>query len=394
MNYLSKPSPLFYFPWREGNHFQILVNGSNFFPKMLEAINSAHQTVLLEIYLTKSGTVADRFIDAIQNAANRGVQVYILLDDYGSIELKDLDRERLEHNNIQVVYYNKLSSHNNLYNIYRVLLRRKKHVLYRNHRKLLLVDNNIAFTGGVGLVDEFDPPDHPEKAWRETMIKIQGPVVRDWQQLFVESWNKNSQQSLSLAPVEADEFSGTQAGRVAINNVKNYSELLLSLTSQIYHSKQRVWFSTAYFVPGWRIRRMLKRSARAGVDVRLLLPGPISDHPTVRFASHRFYGRLLKNGVRIFEYQPSFLHSKCVLCDDWVTIGSSNFDRWNLRWNLEANQEIKDKILAKKVKEMFEQDFSKSVEVTHEVWQQRSWHLRLLQWFWKQIERLSQKIGR
>jgi cardiolipin synthase A/B len=365
---------------------------------MLNAIDSARQNILLEMYLIESGTVADRFITAIQNAAERGVQVYILLDDYGAIGLKQSERERLTHKNIQLVYYNRLLSHNTLYNLYRIFLRHQEHVLHRNHRKLLLVDGKTAFVGGAGLTDEFDPPDHPEMGWRETIVKIQGPVVGDWQQLFVESWKKSTQQSLSLPAVKPDELSiiqsDWQSGRVAINNIQRYSELLLSLTSQINHAKQQIWLSSAYFLPGWRIRRTLKRAARSGVDVRLLLPGPITDHPAARYASHRFYGRLLKNGVRIFEYQPRFLHSKCVLCDDWVTIGSSNFDRWNLRWNLEANQEIKDESLATQVKEMFEQDFSNSVEYTNEEWHQRSWRLRIVQWFWKQIERISLKIGR
>jgi phosphatidylserine/phosphatidylglycerophosphate/cardiolipin synthase-like enzyme len=123
-----------------------------------------------------------------------------------------------------------------------------------------------------------------------------------------------------------------------------------------------------------------------------LLPGPITDHPGVRYVSHRLYGRLMKNGVRIFEYQPRFFHAKTVLCDDWVTIGSSNFDRWNLRWNLEANQEIKDEALAKQVREMFEADFSNSVEFSYEQWYRRSWFKRLLQWFWKQVEILSQMM--
>lgn len=394
MSDLSNTSQRFHFPWREGNRFDILVDGSNFLPHMLNAINSAQQNILLEMYLIESGTVVDRFIIALQNAAERGVQAYILLDDYGAIGLKQRDRERLTHKNIRIVYYNRLRSHVTLFNLYRIFLLRKEHGLYRNHRKLLLVDGQTAFVGGTGLIDEFDPPNHAEKQWRETMVKIQGPVVADWQQLFATTWNKSTQQPLILPSVKPGEHADAQLGRITINDIQRYSEIVLSLTNQIYHAKRRVWFATAYFVPTWRIRRNLKRAAKSGVDVRLLLPGPITDHPAVRYISHRLYGRLLKNRVRIFEYQPRFFHAKSILCDDWVAIGSSNFDRWNLRWNLEANQEIKDEILAKQAKEMFEQDFSNSVEYTYENWQQRSWSLRILQWFWKQVEIFSQKIGR
>lgn len=384
-----------HFPWREGNRFEILVDGLNFLPQMLEAIHCAQQTVLLEMYLIESGSVVDRFITALHAAAQRGVHSYLLLDDYGAIGLKQADRERLDHINIHIVYYNRLQSHSTLYNLYQIFLQGKERGLHRNHRKLLLVDGKTAFVGGTGLVDEFDPPNHPEKRWRETMLKVQGPVVVDWQQLFVTTWNRSTQQSLTIPVVMPAEYVEAQRGRVTTNEIQRYSELLLSLTRQIHRARHRVWFATAYFVPRWRIRRSLKRAAKTGVDVRLLLPGPITDHPGVRYISHRLYGRLLKNRVRIFEYQPRFFHAKTVLCDDWVSIGSSNFDRWNLRWNLEANQEIRDEILASQVKAMFEQDFSNSEEYTLEKWQQRSsWASSLLQWFWKQVEVFSQKIGR
>jgi phosphatidylserine/phosphatidylglycerophosphate/cardiolipin synthase-like enzyme len=361
---------------------------------MLDAINTARETILLEMYLIESGSVVERFITALLDAAERDVQAYLLLDDYGAIGLKQRDRVRLQHKNIHIAYYNRLRSHSTLYNIYRIFLLRQEHGLHRNHRKLLLLDGQTAFVGGTGLVDEFDPPGHPEMQWRETMVRIQGPVVADWQQLFTATWNNNAQQALSLPEVNPREQAEAQRGRITVNDIERYSEVLLSLTKHIAHARHRVWFATAYFVPSWRIRRTLKRAAKSGVDVRLLLPGPITDHPAVRYISHRLYGRLMKNGVRIFEYQPRFFHAKSVLCDDWVAIGSSNFDRWNLRWNLEANQEIKDEVLARQVMEMFEQDFSNSVEYSYEQWRQRSWIKRLLQWFWKQVEIFSQTIGR
>ena len=394
MNGLSNTSRRFHFPWREGNRFEILVDGSNFLPSMLDAIHSARETILLEMYLIESGAVVDRFIAALLDAAERNVQAYLLLDDYGAIGLKQRDRERLEHRNIHIAYYNRLHSHSTLQNLYRIFLLRQEHVLYRNHRKLLLLDGQTAYVGGTGLVDEFDPPGHPEMQWRETMIRIQGPVVADWQQLFTTTWNQSSAQALSLPDAIPVEHADAQRGRITVNDIERYSEVMLSLTRHITHARHRVWFATAYFLPRWRIRRALKRAAKSGVDVRLLLPGPITDHPAVRYISHRLYGRLMKNGVRIFEYQPRFFHAKSVLCDDWVAIGSSNFDRWNLRWNLEANQEIIDEVVARQAKEMFEQDFSNSVEYSYEQWYRRSWFKRLLQWFWKQVEILSQKIGR
>ena len=384
----------FHYPWRDNNRFEVLVDGSNFLPRMRAAIDAARHTVLLEMYLIESGCVVDRFATALLAAAERGVRIYLLLDDFGAIGLKQRDRDRLVHDNMHIVYYNRLHSHNTLINMYRIFLLHQEHSLHRDHRKLLLIDGQTAFVGGTGLVDVFDPPVHPERQWRETMVEIQGPIVADWQELFSASWSRYASQALTLPPVPAARADGHQRGRVTVNDIERFSEVLLSLTWHITHAKERVWFATAYFVPRWRIRRSLKRAARSGVDVRLLLPGPITDHPGVRYISQRLYGRLIKNGVRVFEYQPRFFHAKTVLCDNWVAIGSSNFDRWNLRWNLEANQEIDDSVLAAQVKEIFEQDFDNSVEFTYELWRQTSWYQRLLQWFWKRVEVLSQKIGR
>ncbi len=146
--------------------------------------------------------------------------------------------------------------------------------------------------------------------------------------------------------------------------------------------------TTAYFVPSWRMQRALRKAARRGVDVRLLLPGEHTDHPAIRHAGRRFYYRLLQNGVRIFEYQPRFAHSKVLLCDQWSTIGSSNFDRWNLVWNLEANQEIDDQHFANTVQQMFNDDFAQCVEIDVETWHKRPWHRRFLEWYWGWVDGL------
>ena len=380
------------FPWREDNRFEILIDSIEFFPRMLNAIESAQQYIFFEMYLIESGTIAKRFIDTLLEAADRGVQIYLLFDDYGTIGMKRRDRDRLKHQNIQIVYYNPLLSFSLLYNLYRIFWRHIDRSLYRNHRKLLLVDGKIAFTGGAGITDEFDPPHKPAMRWRETMIGIQGPVLIDWQQLFIESWNSYAKIPLELPLATPAAFANGHAGRVAVNEAHHWSGIQRSLTKRIYNANRRIWFATAYFVPPYRIRRKLTRAARTGVDVRLLLPGPITDHPGVRHASRRYYGRLLKNGVRIFEYQPRFLHAKTVLCDNWVTIGSSNFDRWNLQWNLEANQNIEDQNIAKTVEKIFNNDFENCVEWTYQDWYNRNWRSRVLEWFWRKVEVVAIKL--
>jgi cardiolipin synthase len=382
-----------HFPWRKANRFEILVDSTAFFPRMLNAIGAARKYLLLEMYLFESGAVADRFINALLEAAERGVHIYLLLDDFGALQLKRGDRDRLKQPNIRIAYFNPLPSSSLLYNLYQILWQRTTHGLHRNHRKLLLVDGRLAYTGGTGITDAVEPPAAPQLRWRETMVEIQGPVVGDWQALFTASWNATVQSALALPPVTQASFAADQRGRVSINEARRRIGMQWSLNEHLRGASQRIWFSTAYFIPSLSIRRKLKRAARAGIDVRLLLPGPVTDHPGARYASRRYYGRLLRNAVRIYEYMPRFLHAKTVLCDNWVAIGSSNYDRWNLHWNLEANQEIDDPTVASTAVSMFLNDFANSCEYTSEEWRRRSWSSRALEWFWRQVERLSLKIG-
>lgn len=367
-----KPHDKYRFPWRDGNQFRLWVDGRRFFPVMLEAIARARAFVLLEMYLFESGAVADRFIAACVEAAQRGVKVYLLLDDFGAWGLQNQDRARLLEAGVRLAWYNPLQYGK---------LRRN---LFRDHRKLLLVDGEVAFTGGLGITDQFDPPGDPDSAWHDTVIEIRGPNVADWQTLFAETWQRWSSQPLELPPPQPVR-AGSQLGRVVTARAGREVEIRRSFVRAVRAARHRVWLATAYFVPSWKLRRVLRQAARRGVDVRLLLPGPITDHPAVRHAGRRLYGRLLRNGVRIFEYQPRFAHTKLMLCDDWVSTGSSNSDRWNLHWNLEANQEVNDRRFAAEVQALFEADFAESVEIRYETWHRRPWYRRALEWFWGSV---------
>jgi cardiolipin synthase len=184
------------------------------------------------------------------------------------------------------------------------------------------------------------------------------------------------------------------SGRVAVSASLREQDIRRSLFNRVRAAGRRVWISTAYFVPSRKLLRALKRAARRGVEVRLLLPGPYTDHPAVRHAGRRFYGGLLRAGVRVFEFQPRFLHAKSILCDNWASVGSSNFDRWNLRWNLEANQEVDDPRFAVSVQAMFEDDFRDSLEIRHEDWQRRGWRPRIREQLWGRVDMLLDSLGR
>jgi phosphatidylserine/phosphatidylglycerophosphate/cardiolipin synthase-like enzyme len=372
------------FSWREDNHFQLYVDGAEIFPAMLAAIAAAQKSILLEMYLVESGKVMTRFVDALIQAAQRNVAVYLLFDGFGSRGLKAADRRRLKQSGAHCAFYNPLS--------YWSL----RHNLFRDHRKLMVVDGSQVFVGGFGITDEFSDEVHPAHAWHDVAVHGRGPIVSDWVELFRHNWESWVKEDLTpiaeAIPLPAGYESG-QAGRVAGARPFGAAEIQRAFVKRVLSAERRVWMMTAYFVPSLRLRRALRLAARRGADVRLLLPGPITDHPGVRFAGRRFFYTLLNAGVRIFEYQPRFLHAKALLCDDWVSLGSSNVDRWNLRWNLEANQEIEDSVFAADVHQLFEADFQYCQECRLESWPLRPLFSRFREWFWGGVDHWLDRMG-
>ncbi|MFI7865500.1 phospholipase D-like domain-containing protein [Ectopseudomonas khazarica] len=369
------------YPWRAGNRFELLLDGAVFFPRMLAAIAAAAQQVEVELYLIEDGQCSERLVDALCRAAARGVRVRGLFDAYGAAGLAVPARERLLAAGVELRWYNPLR------------WRRGVRNFHRDHRKLVLVDGRLAYVGGTGATDEFWLPSESRSPWHEVMVEIEGPLVGDWQQLFEHQWRarfawRPRHQPLALSLPDCPP-AGLGLGRVAYADAAQHRDILLSLLRALRGARQRVWLATPYFLPTWKIRRALRRAAARGVEVRLLLAGRHTDHPPVRFAGQRYYPKLLKAGVRIFEYQPRFLHLKMVLVDDWVSVGSCNFDHWNLRFNLDANVEALDPGFTQAVAACFIEDFAVSREITLDDWQQRPWWRRAQQRLWGWLDRLA-----
>ena len=351
-------------PWRSGNHFELLADNEQFFERMLQSIEAAASYVLLEMYLVESGIIAGRFVEALGRAARRGVCVCVMFDGFGSLGLGAAYRRSLSEAGVQVRTFNPLS------------LRAKLQNFLRDHRKLLLVDGRTAFVGGVGLTDEFALPQGRGQPWRDLIVEITGPVVADWQRAFDRTWSRRGGPLSLPCPPPADMADGAD-GRVALSEARERSVLANGVVRRIESARTRAWIMSAYFVPSRRFRKALRRAARRGVDVRLLVPGPLTDHPWVRQAARRYYGKMLRNSVKIFEYQPRMLHAKLIICDDWVSIGSSNLDRWSFKWNLEANQEVHDAAFAAAAAAVFEGDCAQSEMLSRRHWPQRAWLDRL-----------------
>ncbi|MGL4316738.1 MAG: phospholipase D-like domain-containing protein [Pseudomonas sp.] len=372
------------FPWKSGNRFELLVDGPLFFPAMLSAIAHAERYVALELYLAEDGACSRALVDSLAAAAQRGVEVRCLFDAFGCQGFGSALRQQLAEAGVHLRLYNPLRWRHGLRN------------LFRDHRKILVVDESSAFVGGTGATDEFWQPQADESAWHEVMVRIEGPLVVHWRLIFDYQWHASCTDQRPWQPLHAPGLAhlppspaaGQGMGRVAYANARQHLDIVQSLLRSVNHAKQRVWLATPYFLPSRKVRRHLIKAALRGVEVRLLLTGRNTDHPPIRFAGQRYYPKLLSAGVRIFEYQPRFLHLKMVLMDDWVSVGSCNFDHWNLRFNLDANLEAFDPQLTLAVSDCFTQDFAASREITLDDWQRRPLLKRLRQRLWGWLDRV------
>ncbi|HCS13486.1 MAG TPA: cardiolipin synthase B [Zetaproteobacteria bacterium] len=366
------------YPVRSGNTFRLLSGADALMPAMLDAIRGARRYVLLEQYLVSSGELTGRLIEALIDCAQRRIPVYMLLDHFGCRGLGLGDRQRLRDAGVHLAFYNP------------AYLSHFLRALPRNHGKMLIIDGQMAFTGGAGITDDYRT-DTAILAWHDVIVEMRGPIVGDWQAMFTLNWERWGGR-IDVLPAETWQ-PGAQRGRLAVSlrGLKKFVRRALILN--IGHASGRVWLATAYWLPGRAMLRALRAASRRGADVRLLLPGPTNDHPAVYHAGHRYYHYLLRNGVRIFEYQPAFMHAKLYLCDDWVSVGSSNMDRWGLRWNLEANLESKDTALSAETRAFFSEAFAQSQEITFEAWRQRPVINRLREWLFGYLDLIIERFG-
>ena len=352
-------------PWRSGNRFHLRSDSEQYFERMLQAIEAATAYVLLEMYLVESGIIAGRFVEALGRAARRGVRVCVIFDGFGSLGLASGYRRTLTDSGVELRTFNPIRLRTRLQNF------------LRDHRKLLVIDGQTAFVGGVGLTDEFAIGGQRGQPWRDLVVEISGPVLIDWLRAFERTWRRTGGVLGLPDPAECPDMENGADGRVSLSEARERSMLANGVVRRIDAARTRAWIMSAYFVPSRRFRKALRRAARRGVDVRLLVPGPLTDHPWVRQAARRYYGKMLRNSVRIFEYQPRMFHAKMIICDDWVSIGSSNLDRWSFKWNLEANQEVDNAPFAAVAAAVFEGDCAQSQMLSRRYWPKRAWLDRL-----------------
>ena len=344
-----------------GNRTQALVNGEVFFADMLEAIRGARHTITFESYIWWSGEIGSAFTQALIERARAGVKVHLLFDALGSGKIDDRAVEAMKDAGVEVEKYNpwRLSTLARINN--------------RTHRKILVLDGRVAYTGGAGIGDEW-------LEWRDTQFRIEGPVVAQVQAAFIENWIEVTGRVLHgeeyfppLSPA------GEQAAQFIVTSPGGGSESMqLMYLLSIAAATQSIRLSAAYFVPDDVEIRTLVAAARRGVRVQIIVPGKQTDSPLVRRASRSTWGDLLRAGVEFYEYQPTFFHCKVMVVDDlWVTLGSSNFDDRSFSVNDEANLNVHDRAFALEQARIFEQDLRSSRRVTYEQWRERPWTEKL-----------------
>lgn len=363
-------------PIISGNRIDILLNGNETFPLMLAEIRKAKRTITFAQYLYEDGQIAYEFAKAFAERCRAGVQANILLDSHGTNtpdEIPDMMRQagcnvhyfrRVEAP--QVVFIWKLFRYN-----------------YRNHRRSLVIDGRIGFTGGYGIKDTWLGDGRTEGRWRETNARLEGPIVKYLQASFTESWLEATGALLGGDGY----FPRLQArGKLPAQIVKsspvggsfqNYMLFLLSITS----AKKSILITNPYFIPDDRMIDALLNAAGRGVQVIVLVPGKI-DHKITYRASRSSYGRMLLGGIQIYEYMPALMHAKTMIVDGvWATIGSTNFDNRSFALNEELNLTVYDGGVAERLHNIFHDDLKYSKKITYEDWQARGFKEKFFELF-------------
>jgi cardiolipin synthase len=352
----------------DGNTANELVNGDAIFPSMLKAIRGAKKTVLFETYIYWSGEIGDEFADALSERARNGVKVHVLLDWVGSGKIDDNVIDKMKQAGVQVEKYHPLR----WYNLGRLN--------NRTHRKLLIVDGSVGFTGGVGIAPLWtgnaQDPDH----WRDSHFRVEGPVVAQMQSVMLDNWAKTTGKVVhGVEYFPPPRAVGSQSAQVFASSPSGGSEsMMMMYLLAITAAERTIDLSSAYFVPDDVTRQALVDAIRRGVKVRIVTPGEHMDADTVRRASRGLWGPLLEAGAQMYEYQPTMYHCKVMIVDGLMTsVGSTNFDVRSFRLNDEANLNVYDAGFAARQTQVFEADLKQSRKVTLQAWQSRPWREKL-----------------
>jgi cardiolipin synthase len=345
-----------------GNKVEILTNGSEFYGAMLDAIRAATRSVNMECYIFQPGRVADQFIDALSDRARKGVNVTIVVDAIGSFSLWGRPVRRLRKAGCRIASYQS-------FHWYRLA-----RLNNRTHRELLLIDGRVAFVGGAGIADWWMYPEGRKRPWRDTMARIEGPIVAAIQGVAAENWLECCGEVITGPEYfpELDRAGETTAFVVKSSPSDRATASRVAFQLLMEGADREVRISTPYFLPDRAFRRALKEIAARGVAVSVIVPGRATDQRWVRLASRRMWGQLLEAGIRIYEYRDTMTHAKVLVVDGfWVVLGTTNLDNRSFEHNDEVNIALRDEQVARRLLDDYAQDLRDSEEITLDVWRRR-----------------------
>ena len=355
-----------------GNHVEALNNGKQIFPAMLAGIASAERTITFETYIYWSGEIGQKFADALSERARAGVEVKVLLDWVGSLKMDQKLLQQMRDAGADVRHFRPLK----WYNLGRLN--------NRTHRKLLVIDGKLGFTGGVGIADvwsgDADDPDH----WRDMHFRIEGPVVWQIQAAFNDNWIKSAGTLLNgeaYFPPLAE--AGAMDAHMFVASPSGGSESMhLMYLMSIAAADTSIDLQAAYFVPDTLMIEALIAARKRGVRVRIVVPGKHIDSDTVRLASKAEWGDMLAAGIEIHEYLPTMMHNKLLIVDRaMVSVGSTNFDLRSFRLNDEASLNIYDTGFAEQMTAIFESDLQHTRKYDLKSWEARPLREKFLETF-------------
>ncbi|WP_049768656.1 phosphatidylserine/phosphatidylglycerophosphate/cardiolipin synthase family protein [Anaeromyxobacter sp. Fw109-5] len=318
-----------------------------------EAIRAARRSVHIDVYIWKPGGAGERLTELVCRRAREGVKVRVLVDPMGSTGFHEELCPRLTEAGCEVRYF-------------RDLKKRPFTLTGRNHRKLVVVDGRIGFTGGFGIAPEWSVPGPSASVWRDANVEVEGPVVKQMQVSFANHWIETGGWLLPEIELEPARPAGeASAAYVSSTDVVGLSHARWVTHLALAAAERRVWIANAYFVPPPSVLGALVARRENGIDVRLLLPGPHQDHASVTFLQRRLYPRLDRAGVKVYEYQPSMMHAKTMLVDDRLSVvGSMNLDFLSMEWLEEGALIVDDRAFAREFEERWARDVERSRQVT------------------------------
>jgi cardiolipin synthase len=355
-----------------GNRFTVLTNGDQLFPAMLAAVGGAKRRVSFETYIYKEGTIAEEFTRAFEDAARRGVRVNLVIDAVGGNGIDDAHVARLRQAGCRLATFNTPAWYS------------LEEINYRTHRKILVVDGNVAFTGGVGIDDQWLGNAQDREHWRDTMIEVAGPLARIIEGGFFENFAEAAGEMTPeldppVAPLDEEgaAFVVRSSPSGGANDLKRL--YLLALAA----ARHTIDITTPYFITDESSRWALEDAVRRGVKIRLVVEGDITDSMPVKYASRKHYEQLMAQGIEIHEYQPTMMHTKTFVVDGvWSMFGSANFDNRSLELNDELNVAVTSRGLAARLLEDFEKDLKASRRLDLASWRQRSLLMKSREQFW------------